>query len=1101
MVVPIVPTASGKVRGTVQYTNDLPDKPVYTFKGIPYAAPPFGDLRFRAPQPAAPWEGVRDATELGPYCPQDQDAFNFYPLQLKHYKFDEDCLTVNIETPTLTKDAGLPVLLWIHGGGFVSGLGHQVPFLSLAAHQDVIVVTFNYRLGALGFLSTGDENAPGNVAFLDQIQAMVWVQQNIRNFGGDPDRVTLFGLSAGGTSVCYHLVSPLSKGLFQRAISQSGVCQTLDVVSNPLDRAVMLAKELGCDTKDTASMVAGLREKPVDQIVACSQRLLMKLGAKGELLAFGPVVDGRFLAAHPSDIFDLKRAHTVDYLLGVGNHEYGFQLPSQYIRGFGRGITEDRFLLRMKKRMNAVYPKSNLNNIAAAIRRVYREEYNPDDPHALEYQFTHAFGDQMFVAPTVLVASKHAAAGQRVYLYENQYAPSSAAAIRPDWVGCDHSDEAMMVSGAAFLDVPLKVGALLPFCSDDKRTSLSMMAYWANFARTGNPSDRTGGPADSPMVPEWPQYTPDNPAYMKLDVTSSSDVGLKPEKMRLWNDVIPKLAASSKMSVATMVVPIVSTASGKVRGTVQYTNDLPDKPIYTFKGIPYAAPPVGDLRFRAPQSAAPWEGVRDATELGPYCPQDTTFLNSMVVKQEHYNLDEDCLSLNVETPTIAKDAGLPVLLWIHGGGLYTGSGYFLPYTSLAAHQQVVVVTFNYRLGVLGFFSTGDQNAPGNFGFLDQIQAMRWVQENIRNFGGDPDRVTIFGESAGGASVCYHVVSPLSKGLFQRAISQSGVCQTCGTFPKPLERAVMLAEELGCDTRDTANMVACLRQKSADELNSGTLEVMKKLARQGASVPSQPFSPAVDGHFLPAEPTVLFDTGRANAVDYLLGVNNHEYGFLLPLTMILGYGRGMTEDKYLSRMKRMTGALYPGSNQNNIVAEIRKLYRGCFSGDDPMSIQYQFTHACGDHVFVAPTVLVADKHSACGQKVYLYENHYTPSRFSAGRPDWVGCDHGDELFVMSGVAFLNVPMTSGRLLRFSADDKKASLDMMAYWANFARTGNPSDRTGGPADSPTVPEWPQYTPDNPAYMKLDLTSSSDVGLHPDRMALWNDVIPKLASSSKL
>ncbi|KAI8520206.1 Cocaine esterase [Branchiostoma belcheri] len=545
-----------------------------------------------------------------------------------------------------------------------------------------------------------------------------------------------------------------------------------------------------------------------------------------------------------------------------------------------------------------------------------------------------------------------------------------------------------------------------------------------------------------------------------------------------------------------MAAPIVSTANGKVRGTVQYTNDLPDKPVYTFLGIPYAAPPVGDLRFRAPQPAVPWEGVRDAIELGPYCPQGTAFLNNLPVKLQHYNMDEDCLTLNVETPAIAKDAGLPVLLWIHGGGLYVGAGYFLPYTSLAAHQDVVVVTFNYRLGVLGFFSTGDGNAPGNFGFLDQVQAMVWVQENIRNFGGDPDRVTIFGESAGGASVCYHVVSPLSKGLFQRAISQSGVCQTCDTFSRPQERAVMLAQELGCDTRDTANMVAGLRQKSADELNSGTLEVMKKIVRQGAQLP---FAPAVDGHFLPAEPAVIFDMGRANAADYLLGVNNHEYGLLLPMTMFPGYGRGMTEDKYLLRMKRRIGALYPGSNHDNIVAEIRRLYRDCYSGDDPMSIQHQFSQACGDNAFLAPTVFVANKHSASGQKVYLYENHYVPSRFGAGRPDWVGCDHGDELFVMSGVAFLNVPLTSGRFLRFSANDKKASLDMMAYWANFARTGSPSDGTGGPADSPTVPEWPQYTPDNPAYMKLDVTSSADVGFHPDRMALWNDVIPKLAAAS--
>ncbi|XP_078608548.1 cocaine esterase-like isoform X1 [Branchiostoma floridae x Branchiostoma japonicum] len=166
---PVVTTASGKVRGTVQYTNDLPDKPVYTFKGIPYAAPPVGDLRFRAPQPAAPWEGIRDATELGPFCPQDMSLFALIPTKLSHTITDEDCLTVNIDTPTLEGNARLPVLLWIHGGGLILGMGEQFPYTSLAAHQDVVVVTFNYRVGPFGFLSTGDDSALGNVGFLDQV--------------------------------------------------------------------------------------------------------------------------------------------------------------------------------------------------------------------------------------------------------------------------------------------------------------------------------------------------------------------------------------------------------------------------------------------------------------------------------------------------------------------------------------------------------------------------------------------------------------------------------------------------------------------------------------------------------------------------------------------------------------------------------------------------------------------------------------------------------------------------------------------------------------------------------------------------------------------
>ncbi|XP_066290524.1 carboxylesterase 1D-like [Branchiostoma lanceolatum] len=546
--------------------------------------------------------------------------------------------------------------------------------------------------------------------------------------------------------------------------------------------------------------------------------------------------------------------------------------------------------------------------------------------------------------------------------------------------------------------------------------------------------------------------------------------------------------------LADDVSPVVTTASGKVRGTVQYTNDLPDKPVYTFKGIPYAAPPVGDLRFRAPQPAAPWEGVRDASQLGPFCPQDNLIFSIFPVQMEQISFSEDCLTLNVETPTLERDAGLPVLVWLHGGALILGAGWVMPHASLSAHQDAVVVSINYRVGVHGFLSTGDANAPGNFGLLDQVQAMVWVQENIRNFGGDPDRVTIFGQSAGGASVCYHVVSPLSKGLFQRAISQSGVCQAVEVNPKPLPRAVMLAEVLNCDTKDTASMVACLRHKSSDELITGHQGVMKKL-----NFEEVPFPPVVDTAYLPSHPNDLFDQGRTNPVDYLLGVNNHEYGYVVPLGVVPNYGQGMTKDTSLLTLKRTLSRAYPSSNDDDMITAVSKVYFDHDNPDDPMAIQHQFSLAAGDELFVAPTLLIADKYAASGRNVYLYENQYVPSWLTAARPDWVGCDHMDDLYIMSGVAFLDVRKSDGEFMVFNSEDKRTSMDMMAYWANFARTGNPSDRTGGPADSPTVPEWPQYTPDNPAHMKLDLTSSADVGFHPDRMALRNDVIPKFATAS--
>ncbi|XP_066292574.1 pyrethroid hydrolase Ces2e-like [Branchiostoma lanceolatum] len=223
---------------------------------------------------------------------------------------------------------------------------------------------------------------------------------------------------------------------------------------------------------------------------------------------------------------------------------------------------------------------------------------------------------------------------------------------------------------------------------------------------------------------------------------------------------------------------VVSTVTGQVRGTTTHTTDLPDKPIYTFLGIPYAAPPVGELRYRPPQPALPWEGVREAVEYGSYCPQNLTSFNNLdhdfpIEFGENMTMSEDCLTVNVFTPTVAEDAALPVLLWIHGGALTIGMGSPPGWEVLAAHQDVVVVSINYRLGVLGFLSTGDENMPGNYGFLDQVRAMEWVKENIRSFGGDPERVTLFGESAGGISISYHLLSPLSRGLFQRAIMVPG----------------------------------------------------------------------------------------------------------------------------------------------------------------------------------------------------------------------------------------------------------------------------------------------------------------------------------------
>ncbi|XP_066292865.1 uncharacterized protein [Branchiostoma lanceolatum] len=1081
---PVVSTETGQVKGTVLHATDLPTKPVYTYLGIPYAAPPVGELRYRPPQPALPWEGVRDAVEPGFYCLQNLTYLNSMDLPYKlgeNMTMSEDCLTLTVFTPTVAADAALPVLLWIHGGGLSMGMGSINGYEALVAHQDVVLVSINYRLGVLGFLSTGDENIPGNYGFLDQVRAMEWVKDNIRNFGGDPGRVTIFGESAGAVSVSYQLLSPLSKGLFQRAISQSGIWTTIPVNPQPLPLTKMFAEEAGCETEDTAAMTTCLKGKSPEDLLESFQALQPKIGP----MYFSPVVDGTFLTSQPMDLMDKGEINTADYLLGVSNHEFGWLVLPFAIQGDPlAGISQEDFVRLTKTAASMVYRDNpNMDKMVDAMVTEYSAK--SDDPMAIQYQFSHLCGDFLFVAPTVMVADKHAGAGARVLLYENQYRPSIYP-NRPDWVGCDHGDDIFMVMGIPFFD---DQGATnITYSKTDEHVSLSMMAYWANFARTGDPSDSTGGPTDSPSLPTWPQYTPDNPVYMKLDVVSTTEVGMKPDKVKLWNEIIPDLAAAGNAEC-----PVVSTETGQVKGTVLHATDLPTKPVYTYLGIPYAAPPVGELRYRPPQPALPWEGVRDTVEPGLYCPQNLTYLNSMDLPYklgENMTMSEDCLTLTVFTPTVAADAALPVLFWIHGGGLSMGMGSINGYEALVAHQDVVLVSINYRLGVLGFLSTGDENIPGNYGFLDQVRAMEWVKDNIRNFGGDPGRVTIFGESAGAVSVSYQLLSPLSKGLFQRAISQSGTWTTIPVNPQPLPLTKMFAEEAGCETEDTAAMTTCLKGKSPEDLLESFQALQPKIGPMY-------FSPVVDGTFLTSQPMDLMDKGEINTADYLLGVSNHEFGWLvLPFAIQGDPLVGISQEDFVRLTKTAASMVYRDNpNMDKMVDAMVAEYSA--ESDDPMAIQYQFSHLCGDFLFVAPTIMEADKHAGAGARVLLYENQYRPSIYP-NRPDWVGCDHGDDIFMVMGIPFFDDQGATN--ITYSKTDEHVSLSLMAYWANFARTGDPSDSTGGPTDSPSLPTWPQYTPDNPVYMKLDVVPTTDVGLKSKKMKLWNEVIPKLAAVKK-
>jgi len=480
----------------------------------------------------------------------------------------------------------------------------------------------------------------------------------------------------------------------------------------------------------------------------------------------------------------------------------------------------------------------------------------------------------------------------------------------------------------------------------------------------------------------------------------------------------------ANVSAALQEHVVVETTYGRLRGQVQ-------DDVVAFLGIPFAAPPVGELRWRAPEPPATWDGIRDALEFGPACPQG--LMPGM--DSESLVLAEDCLYLNVWAPRERGEELLPVLFWIHGGGFVNGrsSDPTLDGTALA-RNDVLVVSVNYRLGRFGFFAhpalTAEDAADGrlgNYGILDQIAALAWVRDNVEGFGGDPEQVTIFGNSAGGVSVHCLMISPLATGLFARAIAQSGCGRINDILPfprltaapgRPSAESEGLAwaarhgiEGAGVDG-GWAEALAALRALPAtavvDGLHMGTQR------SQGSS------GPIVDGNVIPAP------TEEA----YLDGIQ-------APVPLIVG---GSDADGF-----------YPffGGNPDQVFApfgELRAEAEALYDPDGSGELRRYGTYADGDLLFLEPARNVARQHAGHGHPTWLYRFSYVPESLRESR---IGAWHS------SDVAFV----FDTHRLKFGQEptenDLLAATRFRAYWLAFARTGRPAPEG--------LPAWPHFDAD--------------------------------------
>ncbi len=477
------------------------------------------------------------------------------------------------------------------------------------------------------------------------------------------------------------------------------------------------------------------------------------------------------------------------------------------------------------------------------------------------------------------------------------------------------------------------------------------------------------------------------------------------------------------IGVLAALMPATGASATPVRIDTGLIEGVPEHDVFVYKGIPFAQAPVGELRWRAPQRALSWQGVREANQFAPVCMQDGTYPPDAPTEPS----SEDCLYLNVWRPADAGQQKLPVMVWIYGGGLENGSASTPLYAGdKLAQKGVIVVTFNYRLGVFGFLAHPElsreaaYHASGNYGLLDQIAALAWVHRNIAAFGGDPDRVTVFGQSSGAISISALVTSPLTKGLFQQAIGQSG-----GLF-EPMDIAPDF--KLAGAEQDGAYFASEAKAHSISDLRKMPAAELMKVS----------FDPhlIIDGYALPTSPYEAYQKGQQNPVSILIGSNADEgQAFIAGHTITRANFRQELGHSFPDVLVRLIGP-EPGASDAQARASAAAFERDMrFRWD-------MWTWA----------KLGADAHAG---KVFLYRFSRTPPYQPGDKYFGWGASHGMEMpYVFDHLEQQALPWT--------AQDHQLAATMTSYWTNFAKTGDPN--------GPGLPVWSPFDSSSASVMQL-------------------------------
>ncbi|CAL8109300.1 unnamed protein product [Orchesella dallaii] len=521
----------------------------------------------------------------------------------------------------------------------------------------------------------------------------------------------------------------------------------------------------------------------------------------------------------------------------------------------------------------------------------------------------------------------------------------------------------------------------------------------------------------------------------------------------------------------------VQTTTGMLHGIKK---GVRGKDVHIYLGVPFAKPPLGPLRFKKPIAVEPWNGTFYATRQPNTCYQEqfVSFpkFQGEMMWNPNTNISEDCLYLNMWVPK-GRKSNMPILIWIYGGGYMAGTATLDIYNGeiLAAENSVIVVGIQYRVGSFGFLYYGNEDAPGNVGLWDQLMAMTWVKENAVRFGGDPESITLFGESAGGGSVSFHLLSPFSAKYITRGIIQSGTLNApWSIMDNSTAKAIAkkLAADCNCTEATEADTLQCLREVSPQLISEKQWESYSPIL-------NFPSAPTIDGTFLPEHPIDMLKKGNFTK-ELLIGSNLNEGTYFILYDYIQHFDKAgpncLARDTYLGIVEDVY------KNLSSVEKDaIRFQYTHWEDPTDPCKVTEKFADLVGDYYFICPTNKFAEMYAAKNASVYYY--FFTQRTSLNPWGDWMGVMHADEIEYVFGAPLNETKHTSA--------EKDLSRRIMKYFTTFAETGRPE--TEGE-------DWPLYTKAEPNYFILHSEKrGTGKGPRAHTCAFWNEFMPVITTGT--